>query len=198
MPVPIIDGEGDAPRNVSMTKIITQTNLSVLDLQEEREWVMMEGWQADMVNVALVKQTTDKQIQPLYIWVHSLYTLRAIWRSAQIIYSKKWSRHCSSDVHRAEVYFSKRWWNRVKDCALTYKEAACVILDQPRLLEPWDKWEKINLYNDSQSSRWIPVWQQSQHGWFLPCREQDPTPPLSSAQTPILALDKHTNEWLHQ
>lgn len=36
VPVPIIDGEGNAARCVSMTKIITQTNLPILDLHEER------------------------------------------------------------------------------------------------------------------------------------------------------------------
>lgn len=37
VPVPIIDGVGHTARYISTTKIITQTNLSVLDLQEERE-----------------------------------------------------------------------------------------------------------------------------------------------------------------
>lgn len=37
MPVPIVDGGGNAAGYVSMAKIITQTNLSILDLQVERE-----------------------------------------------------------------------------------------------------------------------------------------------------------------
>lgn len=37
MPVSVVDGERNAARDVSMTEVVTQTHLSLLDLQDDRE-----------------------------------------------------------------------------------------------------------------------------------------------------------------
>lgn len=44
VPVPIIDGEGDTAGYISMTEIVTQTNLSFFDLWEERERDRGSSW----------------------------------------------------------------------------------------------------------------------------------------------------------
>lgn len=45
VPVPIIDGKGDARRRVSVAEIVAQADLSVFDLQDETDGRMVRGWQ---------------------------------------------------------------------------------------------------------------------------------------------------------